>query len=121
ATSENVMLVLEQLTSLRPVFLFKKAFKNICASSNHSRLAGTARLQDPSRWSRIHSERGAHERPGRQHAGPSGCPFPALLRRPPSSFVACFDFLSRYCLLVEQAEWAVIWPRLIEFVRELAH
>ncbi|RKP08001.1 Dopey, N-terminal-domain-containing protein [Thamnocephalis sphaerospora] len=54
----------------------------------------------------------------------SGTPRPshhARISDAGDSFVACFDFLSRYCLIVEPAEWAVLWPRTIEFVRDLVN
>ncbi|KAI9593645.1 Dopey, N-terminal-domain-containing protein [Syncephalis fuscata] len=96
---EDVMLITGQLTSIRPAFMFKKLFKKIKASSGSGTSnTGAVGSNSPNLHS---SQRGGS--------------------RESSSFVVCFDFLSRYCLLVEIGEWTVLWPRTIEFIRELVN
>jgi hypothetical protein len=84
-SGEDVISIIRQLTSIRPVFMFKKLYKKI-RNSNSLRSS-------------------THGRPS--EAG--------------DSFVTCFDFLTRYCLVVEPAEWLVLWPRTIDFIRDLVN
>ncbi|KAI8058468.1 Dopey, N-terminal-domain-containing protein [Syncephalis plumigaleata] len=130
AIGEDVMSITSQLTSIRPAFVFKKLFKRIKTSSHygtsgssgsssgnhanntsgspshHSPMIPAQQLQQPP-TSTSTSASISHQRHNASHYHEA------------SSFVVCFDFLSRYCLLVETGEWAVLWPRTIEFIREL--